>query len=318
MISRRIDLHQAAELLKQQDNILILCHNYPDGDTLGSACALYRGLLCLGKKAKITCNMPLPSKFEFLFEGLPQEDFAHDFIVAVDIASLNLLGSSLQQYAKKIDLCIDHHKSNTGYAKELLLDFSAAATTEIVTQLLGKMGVEITPIIADCLYTGICTDTGCFNHSNVTAETHKCAAYLIERGAKAAYINEVMFGTKSKARIAVERILMQNMEYHFDGRCALTHISEQEIEVSGAKQSDLDGLSAIPLQIEGVKVSVYIRQTGKAKHKLSIRTRSGYDASKICSILGGGGHEAAAGCEIEAPLQETIDQILRVVEEQIK
>ena len=128
------------------------------------------------------------------FEG----QFEPGYVVAVDVASIQLFGDEVRKYSERVDLCIDHHASNSGYAGELYLDADAAATAEIIYELIGKMGVEIDPLLADCLYTGLSTDTGCFQFGNTTARTHIIAAALMEAGANIRDLNMLLFGTKSR------------------------------------------------------------------------------------------------------------------------
>ena len=191
------DCKGAAAFLRDRDNFVILMHIYPDGDTVGSASALCAGLRSMGKKAYIKCSHELPSKFDFVSSEFLTCDFEEQTVVAVDVADNKLLGSLDAVYAGRTDLCIDHHGSNVGFAALTYLD-SAAANCENIYHVLCELGVTITKEIANALFLGICTDTGCFKYSSVTAQTHIIAAKLIEAGADAGEINRVMFDTKSK------------------------------------------------------------------------------------------------------------------------
>ena len=165
----RIDEKAAARLLEGQDDFLILTHGHPDGDTLGCAFALCRGLQKCGKRARVECTDEIPAKFSYLWREVEQEAFAPRFFVAVDVADPKLLGKRLEErYAAHIDLCIDHHGSNTLYAAQTLLDASAGAACEVIYEVLRELGVEMDEQIADCIYTGLSTDTGCFRYSNAT------------------------------------------------------------------------------------------------------------------------------------------------------
>lgn len=141
------------------DNVLILCHKNPDGDTLGCGAALYWAFHAMNRQAAVLCNDPIPAQYGYLniecFEG----QFTPAHVVAVDVAGIQLFGDALQQYVDQIELCIDHHSSNSGYADATLLDADAAAASEIMYDLLGQMGVEITAQIADCLYHRHCHPT---------------------------------------------------------------------------------------------------------------------------------------------------------------
>ncbi len=292
-------------MLEQQD-ILILCHKYPDGDTIGSAFALCRALLSLGKRANVMCGDILPTKFNYIYSDLEPQRFSEKFIVAVDVADPALLGVLEKDYGSRVDLCIDHHMSNKLYAKQTLLDDEAAAAGEVVYSMLAPLGAALTKEIAIALYTAICTDTGCFRYSNVRARTHRIAAKLIETGIDFHNVNRTMFDTKTRARLLIERELFDSLDYRMGGRLAMMTLTQDMIERTGATESDIDGLSAIPRSIEGVQVGVLMREVGKT-FKLSVRTNDGIDASAICVQLGGGGHTEAAGCVIKGSLEQAKD-----------
>ncbi len=209
-----INEKEAVDFLSASDRIVILSHQSPDGDTMGSAFALYYSLTALGKQVRLECADGFPERF-CLF-GLPEFDsFKPESVVAVDIADARLLGNALQKYATAVDLCIDHHPTNTAYAKRLLLDENAAATCEIIYRVIRKLKGSITKEIASCLYMGISTDTGCFKFSNTTPQTHEIAAELMRLGADYPQINVRFFETKSRSRIMVERMALESMRFIF-------------------------------------------------------------------------------------------------------
>ena len=156
----KINVEKCAGLLKDRDNILILCHAHPDGDTLGCGYALLRALQKQGKTVRLECADEIPKKYSYLYDDITVSDFNEEYVIAVDVATENLLGSLEEKYAGRVDLCIDHHGTNTDYAKYLLLNADAAAACEVVLKVIKAMGVEIDKKMADCLYTGITTDSG--------------------------------------------------------------------------------------------------------------------------------------------------------------
>ena len=164
----KIKLQQAADVLQKADEVLVLSHKSPDGDTLGSASALCTALQRMGKHVRFACSDPVVPKYENLFAELKTEEFEPNFIVAVDIADTQLLGKETEQYKDSIDLAIDHHMSHKEYAKMSYVDSTAASTTQVIYELFCMMGVTIDKQIANCLYTGLCTDTGCFRYSNTS------------------------------------------------------------------------------------------------------------------------------------------------------
>ena len=299
-MSEILDIAAALSRLLKAENVLLICHKNPDGDTIGSAAALYWALKGLGKTVAVLCADPIPSRYDYMDIGLYTGQFTPGYTVAVDVAGIQLFGDSetVQKYAQRVDLCIDHHTSNSGYAASLLLDGEAAATAELMYDMFSEMDAPITPLVADCLYTGLSTDTGCFKFTNTTARTHLVAAKLMEAGANTVKLNSLLFESKSRSRIELERFALENLEYYFEGRCALICLTREQIEASGVEPSELEGITAIPRMIEGVEVGLTLRQQPSGSYKASIRTTLGVDASAIAAHLGGGGHKQAAGCEI--------------------
>ncbi|MDL2219860.1 bifunctional oligoribonuclease/PAP phosphatase NrnA [Ruminococcaceae bacterium OttesenSCG-928-O06] len=297
-MSERLDTAGAVARLLKADDILILCHKNPDGDTLGSAGALYWGLRALDKTAAVFCADVVHERYSYMELELFYEQFTPKYVVAVDIAGAQLFGEKAAKWADKVDLCIDHHGSNTGYADAMLLDDTAAATGEIMYDVLVDMGVDIDVRMANCLYTGVSTDTGCFRFANTTARTHRVAARLIDLGTELQMLNELLFENKSKQRIAIEQLALSTLEYHFDGCCALICLTRDQIAKIGADEADLEGITSLPRSIEGVTVGITMRQQPGGSYKISVRTKVGLDATVIAAALGGGGHKQAAGCEI--------------------
>lgn len=311
------DCAKAARLLTESEDVAILCHRSPDGDTLGCGYALCLALLGMGKRARVLCSDPLPRRYQFLARGVQVLDFDPQFVVAVDVADVPLLGSGLASYGGRVDLCIDHHPSNTGYAKHLLLEEKSAATCETLFLLLEEMGAEITPAIAGCLYTGIATDTGCFRYSNATARTHRLAARLMELGADVAPINKWLFETKTKASMELKRMAEETLEFHFGDRCALIVVTQEMLVKSGALEEDLEGVSSIPRRVEGVEAGAALREQPDGSWRISLRTGNSIDASEVCRKMGGGGHPCAAGCTLRCGLEEAKHTVLEALSHEL-
>lgn len=309
-----IGLKQTCECLRQQDDILILAHMNPDGDTLGSSFALMYALQKLGKRVRVECSDEFPARYRFMFPDYEPEPFEQQFIVAADIADTQLFGKQSEHYIGHVDLCIDHHPSNALYAHETFLVPEAAATAEIIYEIIDGLGVELDLAMATCIYTGISTDTGCFRFSNTTAATHIVASRAIGLGVDNGEINRQMFGRKTQSRIAIEREVYNTMEYHHENRCALICMTRDMLTKAGADDSELEGVSSIPCQIEGVEVGVTLREKDGG-YKVSLRTSRYINASKICARLGGGGHARASGCFLSDTLENAKMKILALVEE---
>ena len=273
-MTEQLNVQQMAERLCAADNILVLCHKNPDGDTIGCGSALCHALKALGKTAAVLCSDAVPSRYSFTAPVPFRGEFEPKTVVAVDVASVQLFGENngVPQYTRHVDLCIDHHTGNSGYADFTLLDGNAAATAELLYEVISEMGVEITPLIANCLYTGLATDTGCFRFSSTTANTHLVAAKLILAGAQVEELNTLLFDTKPRERMEAERIARNHLEYHLEGRCALMYLTRDEIEQSGVDPADLEELTSLPISIEGVKVGLLLRQQPGGSYRISVRT----------------------------------------------
>lgn len=315
--AKKVTHAQAAAFLRSEDDYLILAHASPDGDTIGATYALCLALHALGKRARVSCSDPIPPRYAHL-EHPEAPTFEPRVIVSADIADTKLFGEANSIYADRVSLCIDHHPSNTLYAKQVLLVPEASSTCEVMVEVLKELGVEFTQTIADCLYTGMATDTGCFRYSNTSAKTLRLVAELMDFGAQTAAINKRLFETVSRQRVAVEELALRTIEYHLDGRFALIVISRDMREKTGAEESDMEGFASLPVRVEGVLVGVTIREKEDAVYKLSVRTNNGVDASEICAAFGGGGHAAAAGCKITGTLAEVKAAIIGVAKKALE
>lgn len=307
---------QAAAELLSHDNITILCHRKPDGDTLGSGYALHKALTQLGRRSVVRCADPCPPGMAEFMTRDNCGDFSQDYVVAVDVADSKLLGTLEDEYAGRVDMVIDHHPSNTHYGKKTLLLPEAAATTEIVAGLLPFMQVELTAEIATCLYVGLATDTGCFRYANTTASTLRTAAVMLEAGINCGELNRVLFETKSPGRVAVECSILQGLEYFYHGQCAVMTIPMALQELHDVEDSELDGLAALPRQIEGVWVGVTIREKPD-DCRISVRTTKEADSSAICAAFGGGGHLRASGCTIEGSVEHAKELLVEEIGRQL-
>lgn len=313
-MSERLTLQQTADLLLAQNDIGILMHRFPDGDTIGSAYALCRALRARGKRAKLLCCDPIPDKYSYLHPGEGADDFEPAWLCAVDVATPTLLGSLQEPYGHRIALCIDHHATNAEYADYLLLD-DLAANAMNIARLIPLLGVEIDQQMAESLYTGIATDTGCFRFPNTTADTFRMAGDLVEYGVRSSMINRLMFETKSRALIELEREALDGIEFAFHDRVAVVTITRDMIESTGAGDDEIEGLIPLSRQIEGVWVGLTLRQKPSGNYKVSVRTGTEADASAICAVLGGGGHMRAAGCDPEGNREEVLHQLLTAIAE---
>lgn len=315
---KELSLRKTARFLKKHDNFVILTHASPDGDTLGAAYALYYGLKETGKIAAVICPDVIPSKYAYFATKTDHIEDKSATVVAVDVADKKLLGGLCETFGDRVALNIDHHISNTRYAENLLLDAKASATCEIMYELLSVMKVNINDVTAKALYTGIATDTGCFKYSNVTAKTHIITSELFKYDIDAAEINRLMFDTKSKKLLQLERMVLDTAEYHFDDKCILLCVTAEMQKITGCSGTELEGIAVISRSVEGILAGITIKQTDDSEFKISLRTFPPLDASEICKSLGGGGHKGAAGVTLEGTLSEVKAKILSAVGESME
>lgn len=314
---RELNLRQTASFLKRHDNYIILTHASPDGDTLGSAYALYYALKEIGKVAEVLCPDVIPKKYRYFAHKTDHVSRENATIIAVDVADNRLLGDLKEEFGLNVDLCIDHHISNTRYAKNLYLDSNAAATAECIFELLGKMKVNLNDTTAEAIYTGIATDTGCFKYSTVTVKTLMITAALYEYNIHAADINRLMFDTKSKKLIELEAMVLNSAEFHFNDKCVLLTVTAEMQEQTGCSGTDLEGIAVISRSVEGVLAGITLKQVGENEFKMSLRTYDPLDASEICKLLGGGGHKGAAGASIKGDLKTVKAKVLDAVKQSL-
>ena len=305
-----INLEQAVDFLRQRDDFLVLAHMDPDGDTLGSAFALCGALQRLGKRARVDCSDKIDKKYNYMFNGIENQRFKIHTVVAVDVADAQLLGEKMSVYAETTDLCIDHHAARNLFARRTLRDASAAATGEIIFSLIQQLDVPFDQAIAACIYTAVATDTGCFKFSNTTSRSHFIAASMIEQGIDHAAINREMFDVKTRSRLEIERLVLKNIEFFLEDRCAVICITDMMRKNACVSESDLDGITALPRQIEGVLAGITLREKEDGTVRISVRTVDGVNAAGICAKMGGGGHKNAAGCQFKGSMEEAKTQMV--------
>lgn len=312
-MSEDVSIEQVYDLLRTHDRFLILTHKSPDGDTLGCASALTRALLAMGKQARFENSDVIPEKYLFLYDDIPVLDFEPQYIIAVDVADTNLLGDKLSVYADKVDLCIDHHVSNRRYAKYLHLNANDGAAALTLYRIFTTCGVEITRPMANDLYTGLSTDTGCFRYTNANAEAYRAAAGLIELGADNGKINELMFETKPLSYYKLVQETLKSMRMFCDSKVAVFKVTQDMLNRTGATEDQCDAICAMSRTIEGVEVGITMKQRKNGHYKFSLRTRDSLDASEICKLLGGGGHVRAAGCDAGDDEEESLQTMLQFI-----
>lgn len=302
--------NEAARFLLEADNIAIVTHRRPDGDTLGSAALLCRGLRQLGKKVYVLENPEVTEKYVGLLEGLTKAWAEEgDTVVCVDVASPNMLGAHFAPLQERIRLRIDHHGSATPFTPLSLVEPETAACGEIVYGVLKEMGATLDVAMAEALYTAVSTDTGCFRYANTTANTLRVAADCLAAGANTFRLNQILFETNSLGRLRLQGWLVENAIFLQNGQiaiCALPKSKELEL---GLTEDDLENISGFPRSIAGVKIAATLRQEDAQTVKMSVRAVPGCDAAAICQKFGGGGHTGAAGASMKLSMEEAVEAV---------
>lgn len=308
---------EAAAWLQTCEQAVILIHQSPDGDCIGSGYALAALLRQMGKHAVVRCSDPIPARYAFLTQN--SEDTVDESVAAVisvDVADRKLLGDLDAVYGDRVQLAIDHHMIHRTFAAECCLYPQAAATCEIVYAIAQQLPAVMTEHIAACLYTGLATDTGCFQFDNVTPNTLRVAADLMEQFPDIRYgkINRAMFAVKSMGRLHLEQKLTDQMRSYFNGKCMIICITLEFLQTYEIDQAELDGLAGFPLQVEGAEVGITLKERETNVFKISMRSADCVDVAAICQQFGGGGHVKAAGCLIEGTAEEVIQKLTDAVE----
>lgn len=307
---------ETAKFLQEKDNFAIITHRRPDGDTLGSAVLLCRGLRQLGKTAHVLENPEVTPKYTFLLEGLTKPAAEEkDVLLCVDVASVGMLSQAFLPLQENLQLRIDHHKTAESFTSFELVEPETAACGEIVYGVLQEMGVALDAPMAKALYTAISTDTGCFRYANTTKDTFLAAADCAKVEKDLRSLNYTLFDTVSLQRLRMQGWMTENSQFLADGKvciCPIPLAVEKEI---GVTEDDMENISGFPRTILGVEVAATLRQEKEGKVKISVRTTQAVDASAICAKLGGGGHKGAAGASMDTSMDEAVQAVVRAMKE---
>ena len=305
--------HEAADILLSKDNILIVTHKIPDGDTLGSAAALCSALRRAGKTAYMYPNPQITDKFiPYVGKFIAPESFEPAYTVAVDVAADDMLCIG---FSSAVDLCIDHHPSNPEFGALNLIEPDMSSSGEIILEIIESMNTGLSPEEADLLYIALSTDTGCFRHGNTNSHSFNSAAKLYDSGADVYSINTSFFKKATRGRIKLESMINSGMELYRDGKIAIAKVTLKMLEDAGATEDDCDSLAELPSRVDTELLAVVIRELKDGSSKISLRSDEGIDSTLISARFGGGGHKMASGCTIMAAPEEAEKQLLAVIDE---
>lgn len=310
-----MDIRECAALLKEHDNFTLVTHRRPDGDTLGSAAALCHALRRLGKTAQLYRNPEITETYlPYVSPYLAETDTAAGLNISVDVADPSMLAPG---FSGDIFLKLDHHVPRAPMGKYSLVWAQSAACGELVLALIEELCGGIDKEEADLLYIAVSTDTGCFRYANTKADTFRAAAKLLDAGADLPGINQPLFRSKSRARLALEGLVYSDLRSYRDNAINIAVITLAMLEKAGATEDDCEDLAALAGSVRGNRVSITVREmrTDPPRSKVSLRTDGGVDASALCARFGGGGHKMASGCELDETPEDTARILREAVEE---
>ena len=311
--------------------VLTVCHQNPESDALGSALGVALAVEELGGRATPVCADPVPSMYSFLpglerFRQAPDPDGDYDLIVVTDCGDISRVGEVLETHRELFSrvpiVNIDHHKSNPGFGTVDWIDPSAAATCEMVTLLIPRLGVSLASAggaIAANVMAGVVIDTGNFQHPNTAPRTLRVAAELRAAGAPLPDIARHLYRTKPSQQLRLFGLVLSRLETAAEGRVVWSTMLEHDLEVSGALPSQSEGLIDLLGQSEHAEVTILFKEQERAT-RISVRTKEGgVDATVVTGHFGGGGHARAAGATLELPVAEArplvLEEVLRRLDE---
>ncbi len=314
-------LDEILEQIKKAESIVILTHETPDGDAIGSSLAMSLAIKDLGKNVDVIIP-EYPRTFAFLpdADNIKKESNIknYDLAISLDCATFKRLAENDYFENAKTKIVIDHHGSNTMYGDLNFVNPVSPACCEILAEIFQYYNIEITKNIGTCILTGIITDTGGFKYSGVTAETFEFAAELLQKGINISDIYRKVLDTKTKANFELRKRAIERTEFLEDGKVAFTYINTKDMEEVKAEPGDHEGLVELGRDVEGVEVSIFIRQEEENKYKVSMRSNEYVNVSDVCIPFGGGGHPKAAGAKIEGTVEEVKNQLLAEVKKVLK
>ncbi len=312
-------IEQAAEFIRENDGFTLIAHISPDGDTLGSALALYGVLRELHKDVQVVCGNRVPPNYAFLPGAqevlMPGAARQLPYAIGIDCADALRMGTSAVLFdAARYTINIDHHVTNSAYAKLNVVDGGASATGELIYKLAVLLLPRLTEPVSTCLYTAILTDTGSFAYSNTTPETMRIAADILESGIDTYEINRLVYRTLPYHKVKLLGRAINNMELLCGGKLGITAITAEEMRELDAEEEDSEGIIDYVRDVDSVELAVMLREVDQNVFKASLRSKRYVDVSKISRVMGGGGHAFAAGYTVNGTLQEVYASAVKLAE----
>jgi len=309
------------EEIQKAEDIVILTHENPDGDAVGSALAMYLTLKKLDKQVDVIIP-ECPNTFKFLpgAESIKKEgkQEPYDLAISVDVTGVSRLNGFAKYFEDaKVKIQIDHHQVNEMFADYNFVNPASPACAQNLIFIIEQLGVEIDKEIGTCLLTGIITDTGGFKYEGVSAETFEFTSWLLAKGVNVSDVYKKVLQTKTKANFELRKLIMDRLEFLCDNKITFTYITLEDLKNTNAEPGDHEGLVEVGRDIEGVEVSVFLREIENG-FKASLRSNNYVNVSDVCIAFNGGGHIRAAGCNVYGNLEQAKERILNEVQKYIK
>ena len=308
------------KLVEEATSIGVASHIDPDGDNLGSICALKKSLDLYGKKVSLYIDDEIPLSYQFL-PGVNQSEEVskgenHDLFFALDCADKDRLGKNVIKLFNqaKTTVVIDHHLTNEGYG-DLNFISIVSSTGEVLYELLKAMDMPIDKEVATSLYTAISSDTGSFKYDSTSPRTHVIAGELLDYKIDLNEITVNLYQRRSLSRTDLLMRAVENLKFFQDGKIALTKISLNDLKNCKAKHSETEGIVEFIRDIDGVELAIFLKDSKRSGTKISLRSKGQIDATKIALKFGGGGHKRAAGASFDGNLDQCEEAVLREVYE---
>ena len=325
-MSNRVTIDALAQWLLARDDIVLMGHISPDGDAAGSCLAIWHALRALGKR----CAVCLPEGIPRMYAALPGASevvptggalpFAPKTALAVDVSEAPRLGEAgLALFESCPDrAALDHHHTNPGFGQLYVLDGDAAASGELVVDLIDALGVRMTREMGECAFVAISTDCGQFNYDNTRGETFRAAARCADAGIEIDRITEALYRTRSRGRTLLLGLALATLELSPDGELAWTRVTQDMYRRVDALHEDKEGIVNYLLEMQGVRVAVLAEELEDGKTKFSLRSKAPINVARdIAAPLGGGGHDRAAGITMDLPLEEALARVLSLARERL-
>ena len=307
------------DIIKSSKKILLLSHVNPDGDTLGSMCALYS---MIEKRFKKKVDMSVVSNVPFNYKFLPNINLAqryfdqslvYDLVITLDVAAIDRVRDAKIFFDRgKCTVNIDHHKTNPKYGDYQIIEPEASSCGEVLYNYFKKYNWEITKDAAICLYIAIMTDTGNFRFENTNPNAFRAVAELVELGVEPAKLYKLCYESKTKNLVMFQNYCVNKAEFLDDNKIVYTAVYKKDLEKFSAGDDYTDGIAETLRSIDSTEVSFVLKEVDSKLTKISMRSKT-VDVAKICEVFGGGGHTFAAGCTIKASIKDSIAKILKEI-----